>query len=138
MSDRQRVLFVCTHNSARSQMAEALLRARLGGRYEAYSAGTEATRVHPLAVAAMAELGVDIAQQQSKTLDAFSGEAFDLAVTVCDQARESCPFVPGARAQLHWSLPDPSQAAGSDDERLAVFRAVRDDIARRIDEAFGG
>lgn len=132
-----RVIFICTHNSARSQMAEALLRARHGDRYEAFSAGTEATGLHPLAIEAMSDLGIDISPQRSKALDAFDGERFDHAVTVCDQAREACPFFAGAAQHLHWSLPDPSQAEGSHEERLAAFRAVRDEIARRLAETFG-
>lgn len=115
-------------------MAEGLLRFRGGERFEAHSAGTEATAVRPLAVTAMRELGVDISGQRSKTLDEFVGRPFDLVITVCDDAREACPFFPGAREQLHWSLPDPSRATGSDEERLAVFRKVRDEIDRRIAE----
>lgn len=130
-----RVLFVCTHNSARSQMAEALLRAR-GGRYQAQSAGSEATRVHPLAIAAMRERGIDISGQRSKTTDEFRGERFDYVVTVCDQAQESCPFFPDADHRLHWSLPDPAAAEGSEEERLAAFRHARDEIERRIAAAF--
>ena len=134
----KRALFICTHNSARSQMAEALLRARHGDRFEAFSAGTEASRVHPLAIESMAELGIDVSHQQSTTLDTFGGERFDYAVTVCDQAREACPFFAGAAQQLHWSLPDPSQAEGSHEERLDAFRTVRDEIAVRLAETFGG
>jgi arsenate reductase len=130
--DRQRVLFLCTHNSARSQMAEGLLRHLAGDRFEAFSAGTEATHVRQLAIEAMAELDVDIAGQQSKTLDRYLGEPFDAVITVCDQAAEACPVFPGARRRLHWSFPDPSKATGSEAERLAVYRRVRDDIARHI------
>lgn len=130
------VLFVCTHNSARSQMAEGLLRDLRGDRYRVESAGTEATRVHPLAVAAMAEIGIDISQQRSKAVEEFAGARFDCVVTVCDQAREACPVFPGATEQLHWSLPDPSQATGSEEERLAAFRRVRDELRRRIEETF--
>ena len=127
-----RVLFLCTHNSARSQMAEGLLRHLSGGRVHAFSAGTEATRVRPLAVRAMAEVGIDIAGQESKTLQRYLGEPFDAVITVCDDANEACPFFPGARERLHWSLPDPSKATGSEVERLAVYRTVRDDLRRRI------
>jgi arsenate reductase (thioredoxin) len=130
--NEQRVLFLCTHNSARSQMAEALLRHLGGDRFEAYSAGTEATHVRPLAIEAMRELGVDIAGQESKTLDRYLGEPFDAVITVCDQAAEACPVFAGAKRRLHWSLPDPSRATGTRDEQLAVYRQVRDDIARRI------
>jgi arsenate reductase len=129
---KQRVLFLCTHNSARSQMAEGLLRHLAGDRFEAYSAGTEATHVRPLAVAAMAELMIDIAGQESKTLDRYLGEPFDAVITVCDQAAEACPVFPGAKRRLHWSFPDPSKATGSQERQLAVYRQVRDDIARHI------
>jgi arsenate reductase len=128
-----RVLFLCTHNSARSQMAEGLLRALSGGRVEAHSAGTEATAVRPLAIRAMAELGIDISGQESKTLEGYLGEPFDAVITVCDDANESCPVFPGARARLHWSLPDPSSAAGSEAEQLAVYRRVRDHLRGRIE-----
>jgi arsenate reductase len=132
----QRVLFLCTHNSARSQMAEGLLRAWAGDRYEVHSAGTEATGVRPLAIAAMGELGIDISSHTSKTVQTFDGQAFDYAVTVCDDSKEACPFFPNATSQLHWSFEDPSAAIGSDDERLAVFRRVRDQIAERIRATF--
>jgi arsenate reductase len=127
------VLFLCTHNSARSQMAEGLLRHLGGGRFAAYSAGTEATHVRPLAIRAMAELGIDIAGQQSKTLDRYLGQPFDAVITVCDDANEACPVFPGARRRLHWSLDDPSRATGSEAERLAVYRRVRDEIRARIE-----
>src|SRR3954465_14409961 len=127
-----RVLFLCTHNSARSQMAEGLLRQLGGDRFEALSAGTEATQVRPLAIQAMAELGIDIAQQESKTLDRYLDQPFDLVITVCDQAAEACPVFPGAKQRLHWSFPDPSKATGSQERQLAVYRQVRDDIARHI------
>lgn len=130
----QRVLFLCTHNSSRSQMAEGLLR-RLGGdRFEAHSAGTEATGVRPLAIQAMAELGIDISKQTSKTLDPYVDQGFDYVVTVCDDANESCPIFPNATHRLHWSLPDPSKATGNEAERLAVYRKVRDELRARIQE----
>ncbi len=130
---RRRILFLCTHNSARSQMAEGLLRHLAGNRYEVYSAGTEATSVRPEAIAAMAELGVYISGQESKTLDRFLSESFDHVVTVCDDANEACPVFPGAKNRLHWSFRDPSRATGSDAERLEVFRRVRDEIRGRIE-----
>jgi arsenate reductase (thioredoxin) len=134
----QRVLFLCTHNSARSQMAEGLLRHLGGERFEAYSAGTEATRVRPLAIRAMAELDIDISGQESKTLDRYLSEPFDQVITVCDQAAEACPVFPSAKKRLHWSFPDPSKATGTAEEQLAVYRRVRDDIARHItDELLG-
>jgi len=127
-----RALFLSTHNSARSQMAEGLLR-RLGAdRFEAHSAGTEATAVRPLAIKTMAELGIDISKQTSKTLDRYITEPFDYVVTVCDDANESCPVFPNATHRLHWSLPDPSKATGSAEEQLAVYRRVRDDLQARI------
>jgi arsenate reductase (thioredoxin) len=131
--DRRRVLFLCTHNSARSQMAEGLLRDMAGDRFEAFSAGTEATRVRPEAISVMAEMGVDISAQESETLDRYLGETLDLVITVCDDANESCPVFPGARERLHWSFPDPSKAAGGYDERLLAFRNVRDRIRARIE-----
>ncbi len=130
---RRRVLFVCTHNSARSQMAEGLLRSLAGERFDPASAGTVATRVRPEASIVMRELGIDISQQRSKSLDAFAGQSWDVVVTVCDQARESCPVIPGARRTLHWSLDDPAAVAGDETERLAAFRAVRDELLDRID-----
>jgi arsenate reductase len=126
-----RVLFLCVHNSARSQMAEGLLRTIAGYRFEAFSAGAEATEVRPLAVRAMAEVGIDISGQRSKTVQEYDGQAFDWVVTVCDDAKEACPYFPGER-QLHWSFDDPSAAEGSEEERLEVFRRVRDEIATRI------
>ena len=132
--DRARVLFLCTHNSARSQMAEGLLRHLAGDRFEAMSAGTEATHVRPLAVRAMEEIGVDISGQVSKTLDRYFNEPFDHVITVCDDANEACPFFPGAQRRLHWSFEDPSNAEGTEEERLAVFRSVRDRIRERIQD----
>jgi len=130
----RRVLFLCTHNSARSQMAEGLLRALGQKQFEAYSAGTEATTVRPLSIEAMAELGIDISGQFSKTLDRYIQESFDEVITVCDAAAETCPFFPNARHRRHWSLPDPSQAIGSHDEQLAVYRQVRDALRTHIQE----
>jgi arsenate reductase len=129
---KQRVLFLCTHNSARSQMAEGLLRASAGDRYDAFSAGTEATHVRPLAIRAMAELGIDISKHESKTLDRYLDERFDAVITVCDDANESCPVFPGAAQRLHWGFPDPSRARGSEEEQLAIYRTVRDAIGERI------
>jgi len=131
---KTKVLFLCTHNSARSQMAEGLLRHLAGDRFEVMSAGTEATFVRPEAMGAMAELGVDISGQESKTLERYLGEPFDYVVTVCDGANEACPVFPGAKSRLHWSFRDPSQATGGDEERLEVFREVRDEILARIEE----
>jgi arsenate reductase len=131
---KKRILFICTHNSARSQMAEGLLRALAGDRFEAFSAGTEATHVRPLAIKAMAELGIDISRQESKTLDRYLNEPFDEVITVCDTAAEACPIFPGAAKRQHWSFPDPSKATGSEAEQLAVYRRVRDEIRTRIEQ----
>ena len=133
-AERSRVLFLCTHNSARSQMAEGLLRHLAGDRFEAYSAGTEATHVRPLAIRAMDEIGIDISGQESKTLNRYLGVPFDYVVTVCDEANEACPFFPGAKNRLHWSFEDPAQATGSEEERLGVFRRARDKIRERIEQ----
>jgi arsenate reductase (thioredoxin) len=130
---KQRVLFLCTHNSARSQMAEGLLRDLGGERFEAYSAGTEATHVRPLAIRAMAELDIDISKQESKTLDRYLDQPFDAVITVCDQANEACPVFFGARQRMHWSFSDPSKAQGDQEQQLAVYRQVRDAIRQRIE-----
>jgi len=129
---RARVLVLCTHNSARSQMAEGLLRALAPDRFEVASAGTEATRVHPLAIRAMDELGIDLGGHTSKTLDRFLAEPWDYVITVCDTANERCPVFPGAAMRLHWGFDDPSAARGTEEERLAEFRRVRDAIATRL------
>jgi arsenate reductase (thioredoxin) len=130
--NKQRVLFLCTHNSARSQMAEGFLRALAGDRFEVASAGTEATRVHPLAVRAMTEVGLDLSRHTSKVVGEFAEQPWDYVITVCDAANEACPVFPKKANRLHWSFEDPSQAAGSDDQRLEVFRRVRDQIQRRV------
>jgi len=113
-------------------MAEGLLRHLSGDCFEAFSAGTEATRVRPLAIMAMEEIGIDISGQESKTLDRYLNQPFDYVITVCDDANEACPFFPGAQSRLHWCLQDPSRAEGSEEERLAVFRSVRDRIGERV------
>ena len=132
MTEPIRVLFVCTHNSARSQMAEGLLRAWAGDRFDAHSAGTEAGGLRPEAVEAMREIGIEIAGHESKDLARFIGLPFDWLVTVCDDAREACPVMPGISRQEHWSIDDPSAASGDDEARLAAFRAARDDLAARV------
>ena len=131
--EKKKVLFLCTHNSARSQMPEGLLRHLAGGHFEVMSADTEATHIRPLAVKAMDELGIDISGQESKTLDRYLGEPFDYVITVCDDAKEACPFFPGAAQRLHWSLPDPAAAEGTEDDRLEVFRSVRDRLRHHIE-----
>lgn len=124
----KRVLILCTGNSARSQMAEGLLRHLGGAAVEAHSAGTKPVGLNPLAVAAMREIGVDIAGQRSKSVAEFAGQRFDTVITVCDSAAEHCPVFPGAPQRIHWSLPDPAAAAGSHDEKLAAFRTVRNTL----------
>jgi arsenate reductase len=126
--DVKRVLFLCTHNSARSQMAEAFLRAFAGERFEIRSAGTRATRLHPLAIAVMRELGIDISQHESKSVEDV-GEGWDVVVTVCDA---SCPVPPRSGLKLRWKVPDPSAARGTEAERLETFRHVRDSIGSRV------
>src|SRR4026209_112458 len=124
----KRVLFLCAHNSARSQMAEGFLRSFAGDRFEVQSAGTKLTSVHPLAVSVMRELGVDISKQPSKSVDEV-GEGWDVVVTVCDS---SCPVPPRSGLKLRWKLPDPSAASGTEAERVEVFRGIRDSIRSRV------
>jgi len=129
---RQRILFLCTGNSARSQMAEGLLRHFAGDRYEVFSAGTRPSGLNPNAVTAMAELGINIAGSRSKSVDEFAGQQFDYVFTVCDNARESCPIFPGGGKRLHESFEDP--AATPADHQLGVFRKVRDQISERLQD----
>lgn len=124
------VLFLCVANSARSQMAEGLAKAAFGGRIPVQSAGSQPGAVHPLAVRALAELGIDISRQRSKSVDAIDPNTVDLVVTLC--ADEICPVFLGKARRLHWPLPDPAAATGSDDECMAHFREVRDEIRRRL------
>ncbi len=131
------ILFVCTHNSARSQMAEGLFRARYGDRFDVYSAGTERTHVRPQAIQVMDEIGIDISGHESKTVEDLDERTFDYVVTVCDSAREHCPYVPAREKNIHHSFDDSSGAAGSEEEKLAVFRRVRDEIGRWIRGSFG-
>ncbi|HYI67288.1 MAG TPA: arsenate reductase ArsC [Candidatus Limnocylindrales bacterium] len=131
-SDPARVIFVCTHNSARSQMAEGMLRAWGGERFEAFSAGTEATRVRPEAIRVMDEIGIDISGHESTTLEPFLGEEFSWLITVCDQAKEACPTIPGVAQQAHWSIDDPSAVEGDEETRLEAFRTARDVLRDRI------
>lgn len=143
---KKKVLFLCFHNSARSQMAEGLLRAMHGERYEVYSAGIETTRVDPRAVRVMAEIGIDISGQCSKGMEELRGILFDLAVTVCDKAREACPVcgvglraparAPAARETLHRNFEDPASAMGSEEDQLNAFRGSRDEIRDWIAQTF--
>ncbi len=127
------ILFICTHNSARSQLAEGLVNHRFGATWEASSAGTEATVVKPSAIQAMAEVGIDISHHSSKTIETFQGQEFDVVVTVCDNARETCPFFPGKRA-IHHNFVDPSRVQGTEKEQLAAFCRTRDEIKAWLDE----
>jgi arsenate reductase (thioredoxin) len=136
VSGRARVLFLCTHNSARSQMAEGLLRQFAGDRFEVYSAGTEATVVRLQAIEVMREIGVDISGQESKTLEGYLEQPFDYVITVCDTANEACPVFLGAKRRLHWSFEDPAAAVGSEEGRLKVFRSVRDKIREQLEREF--
>jgi arsenate reductase len=126
------ILAVCTGNSARSQMAEGLLRRHLGDRYEIHSAGTKPSQVRPEAIAVMGEIGIDISGHRSKSVDEFLGREFQYVITVCDSARESCPVFPGRAERIHWSFEDPAAAQGSEEQRKVEFRRIRDQIADRI------
>ena len=126
------VIFVCTGNSCRSQMAEGLLRFLAKGRFQVFSAGTHPHGLNPLAVQVMEEIGIDISGQKSESLDRYVEDPFDFVITVCDKARETCPVFAGGGHRLHWSFEDPAAAAGSLDERLAVFRRVRDEIEHEL------
>lgn len=128
MPDKKRVLILCTGNSARSQMAEGLLRHDAGDRFEVFSAGTRPSHVRPEAVAAMREVGIDISGHRSKGVDEFAGEHFDYVLTVCDNAKETCPIFPGQTVTIHHNFEDPASLQGSDDKRLALFRRVRDEM----------
>lgn len=130
--EKRRVLFVCLHNSARSQMAEGMLRAWAGDRFEVASGGTEASLVRGEAVAVMRELGIDISGHESKTIERYMGQPWDWLIPVCEEACEACPYVPGARAVLRWSFDDPSAATGTEPERLIVFRRIRDEMATQV------
>jgi len=132
---KKRVLFICIHNSARSQMAEALLNALKGDRYEAFSAGIEPSRVNPYAVKAMAEAGIDISAHRSKSIEEFRGKSFDYVVTVCDLAKEACPFFPG-EIILHKDFKDPSEFKGTESKILEKVREVRDEIKDWIEKTF--
>ena len=134
MSEQTRVLILCTGNSARSQMAEGLLRHDGGARFEVFSAGTQPSRVRDEAIAAMREIDIDISAQRSKSVDEFVGQPFDYVITVCDHAREHCPVFPAATQRIHWSFDDPAAASGDEATRLAVFRRVRDELRARLRE----
>jgi arsenate reductase len=135
---RARVLILCTGNSARSQMAEGLLRHDAGDRFEVFSAGTRPSPVRPEAIAVMRELGIDLASQRSKHVDEFVGQAFNYVLTVCDNAKESCPIFPVSTVRSHRGFEDPAMLKGSDEERLALFRRVRDEIREYLRTFPGG
>ena len=133
MSDKKKVLILCTGNSARSQMAEGLLRHEAGDRFEVVSAGVNPTQVKPEAIEVMSEVGINISGHHSKSVDEFSGQNFDYVITVCDNANEQCPIFPGNVNRLHWSFEDPAAAVGDKEARLAVFRRVRNEIRKRLE-----
>lgn len=133
---KQRILFLCTHNSCRSQMAEGLVNHYLGDRFQAFSAGTEATRVNLLAIRAMAQLGINITHHTSKTLTRFAGQKFDYVITLCGDANEQCPLFFGGVERIHMGFPDPATASGTDDEILQEFCHVRDEIKTKLLEFF--
>ena len=130
--DKPCVLFLCTHNAARSQMAEGLLRHDAGDRFEVLSAGIYPSYVRPLAIDAMREVGIDISGQRSKSVDEFADQEIDYVITVCDHANEVCPAFPAKRKRIHWSIPDPVAAWGDDEAQLQAFRVARDDIRARL------
>lgn len=134
MSDKKRVLILCTGNSARSQMAEGLLRHDGVDKFDVESAGVEPSHVRQQAIEAMREIGIDISGQRSKPVDEFAGQAFDYVITVCDNANERCPVFPGKTKRLHWSFDDPAAAIGDEATRLSSFRRVRDEIRDRLQE----
>jgi arsenate reductase (thioredoxin) len=133
--EKKSILFICVHNSARSQMAEGLVNALHADRFEAVSGGTMATRVHPAAIKAMAEIGIDISGQRSKSLDEFEGRRFDYVVMVCDDKQADCPFFAGGKEYIHHSFDDPAACFGTEEEIMACFRRSRDEIKAWIEEA---
>jgi arsenate reductase (thioredoxin) len=133
MSKAKRILILCTGNSARSQMAEGLLRQIAGDAAEVHSAGVAPSKVRPEAIAVMCEIGIDISPHRSKSVDEFVGDPFDYVITVCDNANETCPNFPGATKRIHWSFPDPASVEGSEEHRLAAFRKSRDEIRETLE-----
>lgn len=130
---KKRILFLCTGNSCRSQMAEGFLKHLWGDKFEAYSAGVNPTRINPLSIKAMQEVGIDISTQKSKSVKEFLGQQFDYVITVCDNAKQTCPIFPGKCEKMHWNLEDPALAQGTEEEKLAIFRKVRNEIKRKIE-----
>jgi arsenate reductase len=133
-----RVLILCTGNSARSQMAEGLLRRDGGASVEVFSAGTKPSHVRPEAIAAMREIGIDIAGHRSKSVDEFAGQTFDYVITVCDNAKDSCPVFPAPTKRIHWNLEDPAAVQGPEEERLAAFRRIRDELREHLHQFVEG
>ena len=133
---KKSVLFICTHNAARSQMAEAILNKLYGDRYTAFSAGTDPTQIDPLVVKVMGEIGIDVSNNQSKSLDIFKDSNWDYAITLCDQAKESCPFFPGGHSKLHRGFPDPSELKGKPEVVINEYRRIRDEIKDWIEKEF--
>lgn len=134
--EKKKILFICTHNSARSQIAEALVNTTKAETYLAFSAGTEPTNVNPYAIKSLAEIGIDISSNEAKHVNVYRGYTFDYVVTVCDYAKETCPFFPGAKKYLHRGFEDPSTFTGTDDEKLLHFRRLRDDIRSWVESTF--
>ncbi len=134
MATCKKILFLCTANSARSQMAEGLMKSLGSGKWDVQSGGTFSSFVHPLATQVMKEISIDISQQTSKSMDQFVNQTFDYVITLCDEAAISCPAFPGKGKRLHWPLEDPAAAVGSMEERLAVFRRIRGEIKTKIEE----
>jgi arsenate reductase len=130
--NKKRVLFLCAGNSARSRMAEGFLQHMAGDRFEVFSAGVKPTQVNPLAIKVMAEAGVDISKHRSKSAMEFIGRQFDYIITVCDNAKQTCPVFPGKHEKIHRDLEDPAEAQGSEEERMVVFRKIRDEIRKKI------
>ena len=130
--NKKRILFLCTGNSARSQIAEGFLRHMAGDKFEVYSAGVKPTQVNPLSIKVMAEVGVDMSKHRSKSAMEFIGQKFDYVITVCDNAKQTCPVFPGHYEKLHWSLEDPAEAEGSEEDKLKVFRKIREEIKDNV------
>lgn len=134
---KKSVLFICTHNAVRSQMAEAFLNNIYRDRYTSFSAGSDPTQIDPLVTSVMSEIGIDVSNHQSKGLDVFKDSKMDYIVTVCDLAHESCPYFPGGKLHLHRSFPDPSKFDGKDEDKIKEYRCIRDAIKKWIEEEFG-
>jgi len=135
-NSKEKILFICTNNSARSQMAEGYLKNAYGAHYEVYSAGTEPTVVNPYAIKVMDEIGIDISKHRSKSLKEFSDMEFDLVITVCGGSDQACPFFPGGKKHIHQGFRDPASVKGDEEEKMMIFREVRDEIISWIDETF--